>query len=148
MRVIMLYLITLLFFTYTTIPAKTAIEPEFEPYIRFIPMTISSIIKDSHLVVKFGDIKDREVLAFCAKDYDLFGNVNRRLVLVDKTHWDRLLPKSRQILILHELGHCLFNSKHDETLRADGCPQSMMYPTLVSTSCIDKYYAEYVLQLF
>lgn len=143
----MIYLLSFLFITYTSIPATTQIDPVFEPYIRFIPNSMFSLIKDSHLVVKLGIIKDKEVVAFCAKEYNLLGNLTRRLIVFDKDYWNGFSYKKRQLTLIHEFQHCLFSKKHDESLRFDGCPRSVMYPTVLSQKCIDLYYEDYLLQL-
>lgn len=143
----MIYLLSFLFITYTSIPATTQIDPVFESYIRFIPNSMFSLIEDSHLVVKLGIIKDKEVVAFCAKEYSLLGKLTRRLIIFDKDYWNGFSYKKRQLTILHEFGHCLYNMGHDERLRPDGCPISIMYPTVLSEVCIERHYDEYLLQL-
>jgi len=143
----MIYLLSFLFITYTSIPATTHIDTVFEPYIRFIPNSMFALIDDSHLVVKLGIIKDKEVVAFCAKEYNLLGTLTRRLIVFDKDYWDGFSYTKRQLTLIHEFQHCLFDKKHDETLRLDGCPRSLMYPTVLSQACIDRHYEDYLLQL-
>lgn len=97
--------------------------------------------------MKLGKIKDKEVVGFCAKEYDIFKNITRRIIIIDKTYWDRLDYKVRQLLIWHELGHCLFNKKHDNLLMHDGCPNSIMHPTILSDRCVELHYETYLQQI-
>lgn len=144
----MFYLLAIILTVYTTVPAQTQIDAEFEPYMRMTSLKMGQLIADSHLVLKLGVVKDKEVVGFCAKEYSPFGDITRRLIVIDKTHWKRLSYKVRQLLLYHELAHCLLNKKHDERFRLDGCPLSIMYPTILSEYCAEEHYADYLLELF
>jgi hypothetical protein len=115
--------------------------------MRIAPMGFSSLLRESHLVIKLGIIKDKEVVGFCAKEYNLLGDLTRRLIIIDKDYWNGFSYRKRQLLLWHEIGHCLFNKKHDESFHFDGCPRSIMYPTVLSEACIELHYEDYLLQL-
>lgn len=143
----MIYLLSFLFITYTSIPATTQIDPVFEPYMRITPFGFNELVKESHLVIKLGVIRDKEVVGFCAKEYNVLGDLSRRLIIIDKNYWNGFSYKKRQLLLWHEIGHCMFNKKHDDNLFLDGCPRSIMHPSVIPEKCIDIYYDSYILQL-
>jgi hypothetical protein len=54
-----------------------------------------------------------------------------RFILIDKTYWDNATPYQRESTIIHELGHCMFDLEHDDTMIGDFIfvrPKSIMHP--------------------
>lgn len=142
----MIYLLSFLFIAYTSTPATTQIDTVFEPYMRVAPFGFNELLKESHLVIKLGIVKNKEVVGYCSKEYSVLG-LTRRLIVIDKDYWNAFSYKKRQLLLWHEIGHCMFNKKHDEREFLNGCPRSIMHPTVLSESCIDLHYEDYLLQL-
>lgn len=54
---------------------------------------------------------------------------------ISQQYWGGLSDLSKQNLIYHELGHCIFNRVHTTTTFADGCPTSIMNSDLLSDGC-------------
>ncbi|HTF19894.1 MAG TPA: hypothetical protein VK658_17600 [Chryseolinea sp.] len=70
---------------------------------------------------------NREGRTFCGygfPDYD--GNGTRRIEISQTCQWAYLGDADREILAFHELGHAFLNRTHDNSLRCDGSPASMM----------------------
>ena len=48
-----------------------------------------------------------------------------REIRINKDSWDYYSYEQKEQLIYHELGHCVFNKGHDNTLK-ENCPNSIM----------------------
>lgn len=60
-----------------------------------------------------------------------------RLIVIDRRLWELMPVSRRELLIFHELGHCLLLRRHELNCRVDSknegdCPypESIMYPVL------------------
>lgn len=54
---------------------------------------------------------------------------------ISRQYWSNLSDISKQNLIYHELGHCIFNRVHVDTTYLDGCPTSIMNTYLLTDNC-------------
>lgn len=73
--------------------------------------------------------------------------VYHKTILIDLIIWESLNDHKRQALLLHEIGHCKFKLKHNDNLKDDNCPVSIMHFSIVnvlSTECWDLYKDEYI----
>lgn len=55
------------------------------------------------------------------------GKAGRRITL-DSERWGRETQMEREIVLFHELGHCIFDFEHDNRHYLDGRPYSIMHP--------------------
>lgn len=64
------------------------------------------------------------------------GSCHKGEVFITQSIFKSLTEHYRNMLIAHELGHCLLGLGHDDTIE-DGCPVSYMYPQLnyVTSGC-------------
>lgn len=71
-----------------------------------------------------------------------------REVLIDRSSWFFMDHWQREMLVFHELGHCVLGRKHDSTL-INGWPRSLMYPqaAAISSSRYKTYRDFYVKEL-
>lgn len=71
-------------------------------------------------------------------------------IILDMDTWARLNDYGREILLFHELGHCVLGRPHDDRMRDDGCPKSIMKSSLSDIDIIcyalDRDY--YIKELF
>ena len=74
-------------------------------------------VKVKRVQMYFGDAKG--YAAYC--EHRFFSRV-----VVDKGHWDNLSLLDRELLVFHELGHCVLDADHREGTRSNGCPDSIM----------------------
>src|SRR5574343_538100 len=105
--IISLLIATLLWLRITNKPIF--IDPQFKPHVeRFKVLSKSYDIElnTSLIVVKFGFLKDG-VAGNCA-----FG----KIITVNTSYWDYMSDDEREILLFHELGHCLLQKRHVEEL--------------------------------
>lgn len=63
-----------------------------------------------------------------------------REIEISKTSWDSMNHEQREQVIYHELGHCVLNKGHDDTMLVDSCPKSIMRSVAFSRSEIDDCY--------
>ena len=50
-------------------------------------------------------------------------------------------------LVYHELAHCVCSSNHVKDKFDDGCPTSLMYPTLPNNMCLRRHWNSYMTKL-
>ena len=57
-----------------------------------------------------------------------------REVQINSTHWQFFTEEQKEQLVFHELGHCVFNLGHDDSLMPsnDNCPNSIMRSSMFS----------------
>lgn len=61
-----------------------------------------------------------------------------------RSYWKTIPTITKQMLIFHELGHCLLKKHHDPTLQNDTCGASIMLPHLDRQKCYVKHYNELI----
>lgn len=87
----------------------------------------------------------RDALAFCNSDNEI--HINAKM-------WNYDRNDSREMVLFHELGHCMLGREHREDLidedKPNQRPVSIMYPrrSILSISTYRKYRTEYLDELF
>lgn len=71
-----------------------------------------------------------------------------RRIYIDKTIYAGLGDADREMLIIHEMGHCVLGYLHDASTDADGMPLSIMYPSDFSSAYYWDHRKEYLDQFF
>ena len=98
--------------------------------------TIDTKLDASHISIIFGEM-DAKWYALCYYDSD--GNY----IHINKTPWETLSDIRREILIYHELGHCLLGKDHyDVDIFFNGyrCPSSIVTTLLFTENQIQHCY--------
>ena len=62
------------------------------------------------------------------------GNMDYEEITIDRESWDRMGPAQRRHLVFHELGHCLLNRDHDNTMLDKNKPKSIMIESVPSNA--------------
>jgi hypothetical protein len=70
-----------------------------------------------------------------------------KIIYVNSKRWNDLSKVQKKLVLTHEIGHCDRFLKHDTRLRKDGCPVSIMYPTVFSDKCFLKYQKVYIKEI-
>lgn len=103
-------------------------DPEFEPYIDRIENEFQI---DINYDVRFSSGVPVEHEAICRVTTGIFRNPR---VLVSE-RWFNLSESEKKILILHEIGHCSFNRKHDASTYENEIglefPSNVMHPEIL-----------------
>jgi hypothetical protein len=91
------------------------------------------------------DLAETNVAAKC----QTISNGQKR-VLVDQTFWKSASALQREMVVFHELGHCVLNRAHLDDARSDGSCYSMMQSGLglCKMSYSDKTRSAYLDELF
>jgi hypothetical protein len=71
-----------------------------------------------------------------------------RRVTFDPTFWSQASETQRELLVHHELGHCVLYRAHDTALLPSGAYASIMYPVILASSTYVANEAYYQQELF
>src|ERR1700677_2429893 len=74
-----------------------------------------------------------------------------RQIEIDPTYWSQTDDAGKMTLVLHELGHCVFNRTHnrEDTYDSNGdeCPFSIMDPYIFGNPCYTNLQGHYMEEL-
>jgi hypothetical protein len=101
---------------------------ELEAASRGIVIDLAS----ENLIALFTDIPADNVAGQCSYSYN-----HPRQVTIDIPFWNRSNQLSREMIVFHELGHCVLNLDHDERSFPSGLCRSIMRSG--SCCCRDAY---------
>lgn len=74
---------------------------------------------------------------------------NSNSIEIYTAYWNKASQHERQVLIFHELGHCVHLLDHKNTVDpASGWPASIMYPYILSGFQYESWYNYYNSELF
>lgn len=132
----MKYVLIILILVFVQGCAQPIVDPTFAPYVSVYQDSIK--IDVSGVGITFGDLS-LPVIGICRPD--------NNTITIDSTWFAKASEPYREMLVFHELSHCLLHVGHDTTILPDGCPESVMYPYIVQTPCYAKHRAEYIEQL-
>lgn len=132
----------------------TGIDPAFNEYIadfaQYGKLYTGKNYENPRLDLGFGDLSsiptsepNTEVVGVC------YWSMLRPLIIVDNTFWLNADQFEREILLYHELGHCLLNRGHKEDMiENEGRPESIMYPLVISSYQYRSHKNAYMSELF
>lgn len=138
----------------TATPSPTPLPPPYKGDPAFIPYVVSFIIDSliygftfdlSKLTIQFSELTDypSTTIGLCTT-----GCKGCPIVSIKGSYWNTKGDVTRQMLINHELGHCLLLRGHNSVVDGDGNPVSLMYPRMFSSSLYTASREEYVEELF
>lgn len=115
------------------------VDPEFEPYVELFleHANIPSINVDMYFNDQTGN-----VIGVCKK------RGNDRNIEIDGDWWSTASDLDREILIFHELGHCVLDQGHRDFQLPDGCGGSVMGTYHIGAYCYDLHYDHYIEEMF
>lgn len=122
---------TILFFLcalgYTTGCGKLgSIEEETRPYVD----TFKAIANSRGLSIDWDEIS----IAFKDLDGNIAGTCySSGHIDIDPDSWKRFSDEEREVLVFHELGHCVLGRDHTEGTFSDNAPVSIMNPIIMYT---------------
>ena len=126
-------------------PAHRGVDPELQALNdEFIDLSgRNGIFYDAKVTVGFvNSISKEKAIGQCTTMMWF------REVDILKGYWERASDLSKKTLLFHELGHGYCGRQHNNKLRADGCPESLMNSVAVPDECVKVYYSEYIKELF
>lgn len=128
-------------------------DPEFYDYAAQFYLEWDLLKGVTHpvadLSIRFAPQKELSAVAKNAVGVcDFDGNIK-----ILRSFWDKSSPSVREILIFHEMGHCVLGKKHTKKVFAcpevaDGCAKSVMFPIILSAKEYVAYRSYYMRELF
>jgi len=122
------------------------VEPEFMAYVEDFQMQtgLTNIIP-----ISFKKIEEEYIIALCYN----YNNTSKNYIEIDRDEFNQLNDAEKQETIYHELGHCLLNRAHDETILKSttygiktSIPKTIMYPYVFGSKYL-QYKQYYVNEL-
>ena len=119
-------------------------DQAFESYVKDFEWF--SNMSTRHIPIYFADLQTGTA-GIC--HYLKFGDmVTWGYIEVDKENWESMTELQKENLIFHELGHCVLGRGHTEWQIPNECPSSYMYKAVMSNYCLEKYYYDYIGEMF
>lgn len=122
---------------------------EFESYVQ----RFEELAKENGHPVEVADIRiakgepnpdNDAVLGECNK-----GSDHPPEIIVDEGYWESANETEREILMMHELGHCVLGRTHKDDWNEDeDRPDSLMSTFNLNDHLYDDHYEEYIAELF
>ena len=105
------------------------VKPIFQPYVdAFIEYsTDRDQVTVDHLTIEFG-LLDSNILGKC----NVYSYRSPKIT-INAITWDYLDETDREVLLFHELGHCILRRSHNPNYTGF-FPDSIMHPNLISKS--------------
>lgn len=123
------------------------VEDEFVPYYSsFIEEGESRSpekgLREKPITIKFGPVNadegytEDETLGGCEirsirDDGSVYWGT---IILINQKNWDSLNEEEKELVIFHELGHCLLNRQHKTASFSSGVNKSIMHPHIMDSS--------------
>lgn len=118
--------------------AQAKQDQEFAVYIAMFDMTYK--VDSRAITIEFVDaLQSANQMGICW--------IGQGHIQISRYYWKRITNTTKNNLIFHELGHCLFNRIHLEEEFADGCPISIMSANIVSDDCFNKHMIDMINEL-
>ena len=117
----------------------THVDPDVAPYVADFEDIYGVVIWD--IPITFDDLEGNYI-GIC-RTWDN----GYREIFLDKDNWENSYEIERYAVVFHELGHCQFGLKHNNSVMEDGCAYSLMNEYQPSLSCLQKHWDHYVKEL-
>jgi len=119
---------------------------DFSSYVSLLIQRGSEVGKPvvvQNLRITYGDLGNSQVLGRCSLKEGI------PTIIVDKEAWADAGNVEREILMMHELGHCVLGIGHvDETIEGSNRPASLMNPYIINEVDYEQNYWDYMTELF
>lgn len=142
-KVVFILLVILVGCGKTYPPPKQTIETELIDFVQKFEQRYNIKVNAS---IQFVDELPSPSVGVC---HSYYANSPSNYIEIDKSYWDTLDYYGKEQLIYHELGHCVFDYGHDESvIIVEGytIPKSIMYPICFGHIWFYEQYNEYYLQ--
>lgn len=123
--------------------SRLEIDPELQPFVdTFVKEALDRgrVLIINNIVVKFGEPNLPKAVGVCV-------NSLTPVIKIQKSFFDGNDSSIREVLLFHELGHCILHKNHDTAFVA-GFPKSIMFPEVISGWHYEHNRKEYLDELF
>ena len=96
--------------------------------------------------IYLADIPDKENTDYPIIHGRGYPGLGVNIFIINTNTFYDLEEHEKEILIAHEAGHCVLGLDHNDKIKEDGCPVSVMYPhivQLITINCWNIYKEEY-----
>lgn len=146
MRYFLILLLVILFVTKFEHRNKLVIQEDYIKYVEAFEKysrQYNRPIKIADLVLDTEDDLGGSIVAQCR----LFGTATPHIV-VSKRLWEYSTEVEKEMIILHEISHCILKRGHLETKDVNGIPISLMYPYVLEERVYLERKEAYLKELF
>jgi hypothetical protein len=147
----------------TETPMFDVSDPEFDKYLneyKRLAQQKGITFKNKELTINFVDgFKKQQgsVIGICEYFSD-----NRVEILIKKPYYEDASERTKEALMYHELTHCMCFRDHEykgymykkgtespeDTMFRDGCPKTLIFPTILTTYCSEEHWDHYLDEMF
>lgn len=129
-----------------------SVSVEFTPYIISFQEHAAQYgqnVRIDDLIVRFNDkLNGTETIGLCTTD-----RYETPIIDIQPDHWYNQNEYGRQVLMYHELGHCVLGLDHDDSfiyssVSGRNVPNSIMYPNYFWVQSYFENHDHYLKQLF
>lgn len=144
------------------VPIHNGVDEELKAIVNdYLELAkIKGIVFKKKVGVGFTSIHRGNVVGLCH-----YGTSFREID-IDREYWDRASRTSKRTLLFHELTHCYCTRPHDHDdgtayvrnscpagdaktgYYGDGCPKSVMFPSVLEDDCVTAHSADYLEEMF
>jgi hypothetical protein len=147
----------------TETPMYDVSNPHFDKYVneyKRLAGLKGITFNKKKLTVNFVDgfkKQKKEVVGIC----EYFGD-DRVEILIKRSFYEEAIEREREVLMYHELTHCMCYRDHEYkgtvykkgkenppgTMFEDGCPKTLIYPTVLTIYCSQQHWDYYLDEMF
>jgi len=143
------WFVPLILISCSQIPIKPyrSVDPELMPYVKDFERDYNLSLEK--VTARFYNLDlimdDRNVVGIC--EYNYHDNTKNK-VFIDTKYWTFASGIHRKMLVYHELGHCVLHRKHRRDKLKNGCPTSLMNPSILKARCFYRNEEYYITELW
>ena len=115
------------------------IHEDFQPYVKDFESFYGVKINN----VPIGYDNNTNLAGYCTT-YTFSG---LKEIGINQKTFNKYTDEQKRMLIFHELAHCVWNKHHNTKFLEDGCPESIMFPSIFSTYCYNQHEQHYLNEL-
>jgi hypothetical protein len=120
-------------------PSTLEIDKRVLPIVEKFALLYNKPLPDNLRVI-FSDLDNEDRGGLCYN--------HRRLVILNTQNWDENTEITKEMIVFHELGHCVLDRNHILYDKRQKCSPSIMGNSGVSDDCYVDRYEYYIKELF
>lgn len=129
-------------------PHHEETNQEFEKYLTKVPINYGDLVVGFKKANGFFDVfhenqTNSTISGFCG--FSLF--YPHFQISINPEWWKDKTDKQRIAILIHEIGHCKYNSLHDDDKFQLGCPKTLMNTFTISNSCLEMFWGYYMWEI-
>lgn len=139
-------LIFSLLFVSCSVGQSVNVEPQYKKYVDLFQKESARV--GHPVVIKSLSIESRVTLGGNILAQCRMFNFPNPIILVSRYWWNKTNETQHEIVLLHEISHCILNRYHRNDLYPNGRPKSLMNAVLFEEKLYLDHRDEYIRELF